>query len=260
MEILRSGFDILDFFDTVKKSAGRVLMLDYDGTLAPFTPERNKAYPYDSVRDLLDLIIESGKTKLVIISGRAICDLIPLLGVKKLPEIWGSHGSERLMPDGSYEVAKLNPLILDRFNESDRWFKEVGIERGYEKKPVSRAIHLRGESADVAREIEEKVIAKWKPLTDDGLLTLFKFDGGVELKAPGENKSIAVNTILADIKEDSAIAYLGDDLTDEDAFGALRGIGLSVLVRTTFRPTLADIWIKPPGELIEFFENWINYS
>lgn len=59
------------------------------------------------------------------------------------------------------------------------------------------------------------------------------------------------------------VAYLGDDQTDEDAFRALEKLGehgLSVLVRTHVRETAADIWIKPPEQLIEFLENWLLAS
>ncbi|MEO0070218.1 MAG: trehalose-phosphatase, partial [candidate division WOR-3 bacterium] len=50
--------------------------------------------------------------------------------------------------------------------------------------------------------------------------------------------------------------YIGDDQTDEDAFKAVKGKGLGILVREKFRPTRADIWLKPPEELLEFFSNW----
>ncbi len=54
----------------------------------------------------------------------------------------------------------------------------------------------------------------------------------------------------------AAVAYLGDDRTDEDAFRELNGKGLSVLVRKEQRPTAAEIWIEPPAELLDFLEKW----
>jgi len=51
-------------------------------------------------------------------------------------------------------------------------------------------------------------------------------------------------------------AYLGDDLTDEDAFKQLGQRGLKVLVRKVLRDTLADIWLEPPDELIWFLKKW----
>ena len=51
-------------------------------------------------------------------------------------------------------------------------------------------------------------------------------------------------------------AYLGDDLTDEDAFKAVEGRGLGILVRKQWRSTAAAAWLKPPEELIRFLERW----
>jgi trehalose 6-phosphate phosphatase len=55
---------------------------------------------------------------------------------------------------------------------------------------------------------------------------------------------------------DTAVAYLGDDRTDEDAFMALRGRGLAVLVRPDLRATAAEVWIRPPDELLLFLQRW----
>jgi trehalose-6-phosphatase len=56
---------------------------------------------------------------------------------------------------------------------------------------------------------------------------------------------------------DVAAAYLGDDLTDEDAFKAIKGKGIGVLVRSELRPTAADIWLTPPKDLLEFLSVWL---
>ncbi|MFC2150456.1 trehalose-phosphatase, partial [Calditrichota bacterium] len=88
-------------------------------------------------------------------------------------------------------------------------------------------------------------------------LELHYFDGGIELRAAGRNKGFAVQTVLRE-QPFGTCAYLGDDLTDEDAFEVLKGKGLCVLVREEYRETKADVWIKPPDELIEFLDNWCN--
>jgi len=75
---------------------------------------------------------------------------------------------------------------------------------------------------------------------------------------PGRDKGDAIRAILTETKPDAAVAYLGDDQTDEDAFRALKGRGLTALVRPQSRPTAADIWLQPPQELIEFFDDWLH--
>ncbi len=256
MKILESGFDLDDFFDEVKNAENRALLLDYDGTLAPFRDERDKAYPYEGVREIIDDIISTGAARLVLISGRAVSDLIPLLGLKKLPEIWGSHGSERMMPDGAYFAPKIDEITSDILIKADNWVLFERLADHYEKKPASRAIHLRGLSANLINEIREKVIKEWTFLAKGSNLTLHEFDGGIELRTSGGNKGGAIDAILAEMGEDTVSAYLGDDLTDEDAFRAIKRRGLGVLVRGGLRATAADLWIEPPEELLEFLLRW----
>ena len=72
----------------------------------------------------------------------------------------------------------------------------------------------------------------------------------------GTHKGQVVETVLAESPTDAAVAYLGDDTTDEDAFRVLRGHGLRVLVRDRYRPTEADVWLRPPDELVDFLARW----
>src|SRR5215472_16009868 len=95
MEILQPGFDLDRFFAGLGRARKRELLLDYDGTLAPFRVARDQATPYPGVREILGAMQRSGHTRLVVISGRAIADLEPLLGLDLPLELWGSHGWER---------------------------------------------------------------------------------------------------------------------------------------------------------------------
>jgi trehalose-6-phosphatase len=85
---------------------------------------------------------------------------------------------------------------------------------------------------------------------------LLGFDGGVELRPEGQGKAMVVRTVLDELGPGASIAYLGDDRTDEDAFGALADRGLAVLVRSEPRPTNAAAWIRPPEELRRFLGDW----
>ena len=80
------------FWLKLEKASRSALLLDYDGTLAPFQVERDKANPYPGVREILEQIQHSDRTRLIIVSGRTVADLLPLLNMKNNPEIWGSHG------------------------------------------------------------------------------------------------------------------------------------------------------------------------
>ena len=82
-------------------------------------------------------------------------------------------------------------------------------------------------------------------------------DGGVEMRMPDLDKGDAIRTVLKETSRNTPVAYLGDDLTDERAFRALGSRGLSILVRTKPRRTAAQVWLKPPDELLDFLSRWL---
>ncbi|MDF1536007.1 MAG: trehalose-phosphatase [bacterium] len=244
------------FWEDLKAARSKVLFLDYDGTLAPFRENRREATPYPGVREILEKILESGVCRVVLISGRWTKDLPPLLGLKKLPEIWGSHGLERLFPNGRYEVAALSEEEIRGLAEADGLITEAGLGRHSEQKPGCRALHWRGLDKNARDRLISRIEEKLAPLARKTGLVLKEFDGGLELRAPGRDKGDAVQTVLTEEGPGAACAYLGDDLTDEDAFKALGGRGLGILVREQWRPTAASAWLQPPWELIRFLERW----
>jgi trehalose-phosphatase len=242
--------------ELLKGSRENLLMLDYDGTLAPFRAERDKAVPYPGVREVIEDLMRKSSTRLVIVSGRAVSDLLPLLGLDPLPEIWGSHGWERRWPSGRYRLKEPSEKALEGLASAREWAVAEGLESLCEKKPASVAVHWRGLSEDSKEKIREIVSQAWGSIAKELVLELKEFDGGLELRVPGRNKGNAVDTILSESSRVYAAAYLGDDITDEDAFKAMANRGLSVLVRKDPRPTQAEIWIRPPEELLVFLQAW----
>jgi trehalose 6-phosphate phosphatase len=245
-----------NFFDCLKKSQSRALLLDYDGTLAPFRTDRDKALPYPGVTKVLKQIMQNAGTRLVLISGRRLDDLIPLVGLERLPEMWGSHGGERLLLDGSYQKAALSKAAAAGLKASADWVAGMGWNGLLEKKPFSLALHWRGMKPGEIEEVRARVLTYLPHLVEETGLSLHEFDGGLELRLPGITKGEAVETILAEMQGETVSAYLGDDLTDEDAFAAMKGRGLGVLVREELRETKADVWLRPPEELLDFLKRW----
>src|SRR5512135_1276438 len=204
------------FFQQLKRATGSALLLDYDGTLAPFTPQRARAEPYPSVPALLDAIVRTGRTRLVVISGRAAADVAALLRQRQRLEIWGSHGLERLMPDGAYRVVPIAEELQQALAEAGSVLEEEGLHHLAELKPGSAAVHWRGLAPGPVSDLRACLHRVLGPLTARGLV-LEEFDGGMELRVPACDKGNAVRTILAELEHDAPVAYLGDDLPDEAA-------------------------------------------
>jgi trehalose-phosphatase len=213
--------------------------------------------PYPGVEDLLNGIMAADASRVVMVSGRPVGDLVPLLNLHRRPEIWGAHGWERLAPDG--QGARLEPGegARQQLREGERRARELAREGArVETKPASVALHWRGASALAAAKLRDALPQAWEPLAAEGDVELLPFDGGVELRARGRSKRHAVETVLAETADGAAIAYLGDDVTDEDAFQAVKPRGIAVLVRAELRQTAADFWIRPPRDLVAFLRSW----
>lgn len=245
------------FFEGVATHAHSSLLLDYDGTLAPFTPDRDHATPYPEIPELLDRIVATGRTRVVVVTGRRAHDIPSLLGTRAPLEVWGSHGVERLLPNGSYCSSALeSPQTV--LASVDARLEDEGLRDLVEIKAGGVAVHWRGLSEPELLEVRSRAYRALRRFALVDNCRLLDFDGGVELRIHSENKGHAVRAICAEVSELSPVAYLGDDTTDEDAFQALSGRGLTVLVRPEYRETGAEVWLKPPDELRLFLAQWLE--
>jgi trehalose-phosphatase len=134
--------------------------------------------------------------------------------------------------------------------------RERGHEANLEVKPYGFALHRRADPEAFDR-LRPELLRRWEDEASRGGLDLLEFDGGFEFRPAGRHKGEVVRRVLAEQGPGAAVAYLGDDWTDEDAFRALAeaGAGLPVLVRGELRPTRARAWM-PPGELAGFLRKW----
>jgi trehalose 6-phosphate phosphatase len=246
------------FMGEISQAQVSALLLDYDGTLAPFSTDRQNALPYDGVVPLVRDIMATGRTRVVMITGRGAPDIVPLLGIDPAPEVWGAHGLQRLLPDGTCEIPRLDQSVVRALWDAKRWLVDQRLEHFAEYKPGGIALHWRGMPEARAAEIRGRVVRGWFPLAQCKTMSMLEFDGGVEIRAAILNKGDAVRTIVSEMDSESPIAYLGDDVTDERAFKALGVRGLSILVRSEWRRTSARLWLKPPGELVDFLERWLQ--
>ena len=263
-EWLRSEWTT-QFFGELASAPVSLLMLDYDGTLAPFTTDRLHAVPYPGVKERLEKLLAAERTRVVLISGRKAQELHDLLDTTRSIEIWGSHGREHLAADGTYYMDQLTT-----YEQSELHRVQAALEARFssnivEVKPNSVAVHWRlaesdqGPGAQAIREAMENLCSNLSSAgSDNGKLQLLSFDGGLELRAGTVNKGHAVMRIIEQFPSGTPAAFLGDDTTDEDAFAVLRDRGLAVLVKQEPRQTIARLWLSPPDDLLLFLDAWID--
>jgi len=237
----------------------KLLMLDYDGTLAEFTADRHKAFPYPGVRKYLNGLCQSPAWRVVIVSGRPPGDVAGLLGLEHGVEIFGSHGGERLIPGGLLARTALEPGMEKALADARFWAESQGLAEHLEAKHGCLALHVRGMPPPQAAEVVAQASHAFGLVAHAAGAEVLPFDGGVEIRARAFNKGHVVERLLAEETAAHgsafAAAYLGDDLTDEDAFRALGGAGLSLLVSRKRKPSLARYQLRPPADLLEFLHS-----
>ena len=81
------------------------------------------------------------------------------------PEVWGSHGLERLRSDGHYEVSSV-PAHQDYLLAATSLLSDAGLEAQTEVKPGGVAVHWRGLDPLKAGKLAREVPRLWKPLLD----------------------------------------------------------------------------------------------
>ena len=256
MRLLHPDVDLDRFFRGVARATERVLFLDYDGTLAPFHPDPLLAVPYPGVPAHLKALTQGEATRVVIVSGRPLEELRTLIELLSHHEAWGAHGWESGRPGSEVTRHAPQEQALERLARAERSARRLEEEGArIERKVASVAMHWRGLPEAQAHALSERIVRAWEEIADANV-ELLPFEGGIELRARGRNKAHAVREVLSRSSRDAACAYLGDDMTDEDAFAEIRGRGLAVLVAPGLRRTRADLWLRPPRELEWFLERW----
>ena len=252
-----------EFFSALKGAPRSFLFLDYDGTLAPFRVDRFTARPWVGVRELLAEIQQQGQTRMAMITGRPAQEIRPLLGLEPPLEVWGLHGAERICADGRRELEEAPAETQAKLEDLRVQLRRDSLGGLFEDKANGVVMHWRGESPARAKQIERRARALLEPMAQMDGLMLLDFEYGLELRA-GRDKGGAVKAILEEARGEGVVgpaAFLGDDLTDEAAFAVvneLEGAHLSGLVRRELRATVADVWLRPPGELLGFLKRWVD--
>lgn len=188
------------------------LFLDFDGTLVEIAPRPDAIHVAPELPGLLTRLAHMLDGRLAVISGRALADLDRHLGTLDVA-MAGSHGGE-FRQAGSAEVHFLADPLPGRVVTSLRAIAEDLGGLLVEPKPFSAAIHYRGKS-----EAESEVLARTGALAREAGLNLKRGKMVAELVMPGSDKGNAVRRFMEmPVFAGTRPIFVGDDITDEDAF------------------------------------------
>ncbi|HEX2074130.1 MAG TPA: trehalose-phosphatase [Geodermatophilus sp.] len=219
---------------------------DYDGVLARLREEPSAAVPEPGVAEVLARLAGRDGVTVALVSGRGVADLRATSGLRG-PYRWvGSHGAEF---DGP-----LTGELADRRDAlARRLAPVVGGTPGarLEVKPASVAVHVR-QVAD--RTAADAVLAQARELADPSL-TLKPGKEVLELAVTDADKGSALRRLRTDLGAAAAV-YLGDDLTDEDAFCTLGPDDVGIKVGEG--DTVARYRVADPAGAIAVLERLAN--
>jgi trehalose 6-phosphate phosphatase len=223
------------------------LFLDIDGTLVPIAPDPWSVKPAPILAELLTTAVARLKGALGIVSGRELHSIENVTS-NVVHYLAGGHGAEFRFgksqpveevahPEvGGLQVA-LRPLI-ERHPDLLLEVKRAGIAVHYRQAP-----HLAGE---VRREMEHVLAHEARRG-----LALLQGDMVLEIRSPSHNKGTAVRRLMQEPPfHKRRPIFIGDDVSDEDAFAVVQQMdGLAVIVGDR-RPTLATRELESPTDVL----------
>ena len=232
---------------------------DYDGTIAPLVDDPMTAVANRDAAAALRSLAGLSSTHVAAISGRSLRDLATLSRFPEEIRLVGSHGSEFDLGFAS----QLAPDLVERLATLTNAVAELGVKYNarVETKPTGVTFHLRTLDDETAVSARDELIRG--PAGWDGVHTRTGHDI-LEMSVVETNKGSALEILRGQVGA-TAVIFLGDDMTDEDAFITLAGPDVGVKVgegqtAADFRVRDTDVAAKVLALVAELRAEWLRGS
>ena len=208
---------------------------DVDGTLALIAESPGHARVDALILDLIARLQEQSSGALAAISGRSIRDVDTLFPGLKLAAA-GQHGAERRDASGQLHKASVSLEKLHTMRAAMIEMTQHHAGLLLEDKGLSLALHYR-KVPRLGPFVLRELRAIYLQHGDGFQLQLGKCV--VEVVAVGHTKGTAVLEFMTEIPfKGRRAVYLGDDVTDENAFAVVNDIG-GISIKVGAGPTVA---------------------
>ncbi|MDX5419905.1 MAG: trehalose-phosphatase [Hymenobacteraceae bacterium] len=253
---LPSALDHLSELKTQLQGKTPAVFLDYDGCLTPIVKRPEMAVLSDEMRTVLHDL--AAVTKVAVVSGRDRQNVEQLV---KLDNLYfaGSHGFDITGPDGMASEPGGAKTALPALDRADSILQEKlkGVEGSMvERKRYAIAVHFRNVTEEQVEEVRKTVDEVLDAMPE------LKIGHGKKIYELKPNldwhKGKAVMWLMDAIglHENLYIPlYIGDDITDEDAFAELQGHGIGILVGEHDNKTAATFTLESVDEVRVFLED-----
>lgn len=234
------------------------VFLDYDGTLTPIVENPEDAVLAPEMRERIRVLAD--RCLVAVVSGRDVGFVVEQVDLDSVLYL-GSHGFDVVVPEGrELQQERLGEFegFLGTLEEAEAEITEaVAAIAGarVERKKYAIAVHYRQvaeEDVPAVEEAVDDVLERHGELRKTGGKKVFELRPDIDW-----DKGRALKWVLEVLGMDDdryVPVYVGDDLTDEDAFAVVRGSGLAVVVGADDRSTLARFRVSDTdgaGEVLE---------
>jgi len=247
-------------FEKIFQNGHIMLFLDYDGTLAPIVKRPQDAVMPSKIKRILKDLLKVPDIEIAVISGRRLDDVKKIVGLRNIIYV-GNHGFEAEGPKIKFIVQNLSGFkaVLKKIKKelTKRLYGIKGIL--IEDKGVTLSVHyrlVRKKDISLIKAIFQKALIfyqiKNKVKTGFGkklfeVRPAINWDKGkVVLWLLKRHKSFLKGKRVLPV-------YIGDDVTDEDAFKNLRGRGLTIFVGKS-RSSQAEYFLKNTAQVHMFLK------
>jgi trehalose 6-phosphate synthase/phosphatase len=207
----------------------RCLLLDYDGTLAPFTRLPEEAVPDKELKDMLSVLASDKKNKVVIISGREAATLDKWFGNMPLTLV-AEHGASIRTPESGWtHLVSTSDQWKDEIRNILQMFVSRCVGSFIEEKSYSIAWHYRNTQPDLGLNRSRELINNLSHFLQNTMLQIIHGNKVVEVRMSGYDKGVIALRIVNETRPDFVLC-IGDDTTDEDMFKALEGKAYTIKV------------------------------
>merc|ERR1719397_619412 len=222
------------------------LLLDYDGTLSPIAPHPDLAVLPPETKKVLERLANMPDVFVAVISGRSVNNVKEMVGIEGITYA-GNHGLEILHADGTRFTQPMPTELEEKVGGLMQQLQEECCREGawVENKGVLLTFHFR----NVPAELREPLVVRARQLITQAGFDIGNAHCALECRyqqIPLWDKGRASIYILrtafgVDWSDRIRIIYAGDDVTDEDAMSALKGMAYTFrVVSSSLTQTAAD--------------------
>jgi trehalose-phosphatase len=255
------------FFAAEVRAFPHILLLsDYDGTLTPIVSRPEEAILSPETREKLSVLAKKPDFSVGIISGRSLSEIRAMVGIAGIYYA-GNHGLEIEGPDFKLINPAAKAARVEIRNLAREFSAKLGSIPGVivEDKGLTLSIHYR-----LVREAEENKVAEifrqlTSPLLGEGKIRVTSGKKVWEVRPPvdwhkGKAAEAIIRKLKAVLKQEQLLTlYLGDDITDEDAFRVIhRPQGWSIFVGGENPSSSAEYFLNSTAEVLTLLSRMLE--